>query len=133
MTLAVDIVATLLSFLLGAVMGAAGWAKLSGQPRVVDNLDRLGFAGLTRAIGGGEIALAIGLVLGVGLDEVRLVACLLLFALMAAAVEVHIWVGDHIEDTAPAVVLTQESVLDVWRQRWTDETWDDLMGDAQVP
>ncbi|WP_158884287.1 DoxX family protein [Amycolatopsis anabasis] len=101
----------LLSVLLTFAFVGAGGAKLAGVENMTRSLGHLGVSpGLTRAIGGLELAAAAGLIAGFWITPIGFAASMGLMLLMVGAVARHLRARDPVVRAAPAAVLGVLSV-----------------------
>jgi uncharacterized membrane protein YphA (DoxX/SURF4 family) len=100
------VTASVLTVLLALVLVATGGAKVAAVPDMRQRADHLGFDVRTfGAIGVLELAGVVGLVVGLFVPLLGLVAAVCLAALMAGAVVAHLRAGDRLAAAAPAVVV----------------------------
>lgn len=91
---------------LGAVLAAAGAAKVTAIPQMRDRADHLGYSVTAyRLIGATEIVAVLGLVAGVSRPRLGLSAATGIGVLMLGAVASHRRAGDTIGEAMPAAVM----------------------------
>lgn len=90
------IIAAILSVVLAVAFAGSGVTKATGRPQMVAGLGRLGVSpGLTRTIGGLELAAVAGLLIGLAVAWLGVAAALGLALLMAGAISYHLRAGDY--------------------------------------
>ncbi len=100
------VVLVVLSVLLAAAVAAAGGAKVAAVPQMRESATHLGFSLPTyQKIGGLELVAALGLLVGLAVQAVGLLAALGLFLLMFGALAFHVRAGDKPPVYAPAAVV----------------------------
>lgn len=100
-----DLINSALSIVLALVCVLSAAADFTGQPAVVNTMDRLGVARLIPVLVAAKMIAAVGLLVGLGLPQVGLIAAGGLVAYFVLAVGAHLRVKDSLADTAAAVVL----------------------------
>lgn len=100
------IVAAILSLVLAGAFAVAGGAKVTAQPVMVSAAQHTGFSLQSfKLIGIAEIAGALGLVVGLWVAWIGIVAALGLLVTMVSAVAVHARAGDKITGYGPPAAL----------------------------
>lgn len=98
--------AAILTVILAIPFAAIGGAKLLAVPSMRARAEHVGLSvDAYRAIGGLEVAGAVGLVAGFSLPLLRTLAAVGLLLLLVGAVVAHLRVKDGLEEMAPALVL----------------------------
>ncbi|CAB4631330.1 unannotated protein [freshwater metagenome] len=98
--------------ILGLMTVVSGFGKLSMKDNVVEMLNHVGLnERQIRLLGTVEILGAIGLLFGIWLPLLGLLAALGFVAYFLGAVIAHIRVRDGIKDMAPAILLTVLSII----------------------
>lgn len=106
------VVLVVLSLILAAAVGAAGAAKVAAVPPMREAAKHLGFSKQAyQVIGGLEIAAALGLLVGLAVETLSVLAALGLFLLMFGAVAFHVRNGDQPAMFAPAAGLGALSLV----------------------
>lgn len=101
-----NVAVTVCSVLVALVLLAAGTPKALGQATALERVTQLGYThALARAVGGVEIAGAVGLLTGLVWPAIGLSAAIGSVLLMAGAAVSHSRVGDAFVHIAPAVVV----------------------------
>jgi hypothetical protein len=94
-------------------------ADFTGQPAIVDTMERLGTSRLIPVMVAAKMLAAVGLLVGLALPQVGLVAAAGLVVYFVLAVGAHLRVRDSLADTSGALVLVVLSALTVatgWSQ-----------------
>ena len=107
-----DVIAGILQVLLGLAFIGAGTTKLMGIQMQVENFDRWRLPQSFRPIVGiVEIIGAIGMLVGLLVPVIGLLAALWLSATMVGALFTHARIKDSVSNYAPAAVLLTLSVI----------------------
>jgi hypothetical protein len=101
----VDLINSVLSIVVALVCVLTAAADFTGQPAVVETMDRLGAARLIPLLVAAKMLAAVGLLVGLALPQVGLLAAGGLVAYFVLAVGAHLRVKDSLADTAAAIVL----------------------------
>ena len=105
-------VSIILSILLALVMLASAAMDFRGAPQVIDLVERMGrLPGFERTLGLIKILGALGLLLGLAIPTLGILAALGLTIYFALAVRIHSRLGDSTAETAPAIGLFAVSAL----------------------
>ncbi|MEG9227368.1 DoxX family protein [Aeromicrobium sp. Sec7.5] len=95
-----------LTVVVGAVLAAAGTAKVAAVPDMRARAAHLGFSVASyRLIGGLEVAGVGGLAAGLAWAPIGIAAALGLLAMMVGAVVCHVRAGDRLVEAVPAIVV----------------------------
>jgi uncharacterized membrane protein YphA (DoxX/SURF4 family) len=106
-----ELATVIVSLVVAAVFVAAGVAKVTEQPRMVESAEHFELSPrVHRLIGVLEIAGAAGLVLGLLWSPIGVLAAVGLLVLMIGALCFHVRAKDSIQDSTPAVVVTVGSL-----------------------
>ena len=101
----------LLAVVLAAVVLVTGGAKLAGMPVMRRNAEHLGFAWPAyRRIGGLELAGGLGVLVGLAVPPLGVVAAACLAVLLVLAAVLHLRNGDGVARALPAAVLAAVAV-----------------------
>ena len=94
-----------LSVLLALELAATGAMKVIGTGTARANAEHLGVSpGLSRFIGGAELAAAAGLLAGLAIKPLAMVTAAAVVALMVGAIGYHLKARDKISAVLPAVI-----------------------------
>jgi hypothetical protein len=105
-------VSIILSLLLAVVMLASAAMDFRGAPQIIDLVARMGrLPGFERTLGLIKILGALGLLVGLAIPMLGVLAALGLTIYFALAVRIHSKLGDSTTETAPAVGLFAVSAL----------------------
>ncbi len=100
------VVLVVLSVLLAAAVAVAGGAKLAAVPQMKHSATHLGFSlQAYQRIGGLELLAALGLLVGLAVETVGVLAALGVFLLMFGALAFHARAKDEPPVYAPAAVV----------------------------
>lgn len=101
--------AWLFGLVLAAIVGPAGYLKVTGNPIAVEAANKLGYRGVLPVIGALEIAGALGVLVGLipadSADLIGLLAGFGIIAIMVGAFAYHQRAGDELTDMVPAIVV----------------------------
>ena len=115
----VDVVAIVLQILLGVAFLGAGGSKLAGVPMQVEVFDRLRLPqGFRLVVGVIEIVGALGVLVGIAVHSVAVVAALGLDAVMLGALLLHLRAHDAAQKLVPPAVLLGVTAV-VVALRWS--------------
>ena len=102
----------ILSIITALIVGASGIYDFSGPQKVLDLMHDLGYRpGFERSLGILKIAGAIGLLLGLQMNTLGLLAALGLIVYFVLAVRAHLRLGHPTNEMIPAAVLAGLSAL----------------------
>lgn len=110
-----NVVAWIVGLVLTAGFMMSGAMKLMGQPMAMEMAEKLGFTKLRQAIGGAEVAGAVGVFIGLlsdgGTEWLGFLAAIGLIATMVGAIVYHARAGDKPKEMMPAAVMGALAVL----------------------
>lgn len=112
------VLTVILSLIAAAVFGTAGVGKLAGSRQVTDVMDRVRVGPALRgAIGVLEILAAVGVIVGLWVEWIGIVAAIGLILLMIGAIAYHVRAGDRSSRglTPPVALLVLVIVLLITR------------------
>lgn len=105
-------ISVFLSMVLAIVMLGSAAMDFRGAPQIIDLVARMGrFQGFERTLGLIKILGALGLLIGLAMPTLGILAALGLTTYFALAVRVHSRLGDTTSETAPALGLFTLSAL----------------------
>lgn len=106
-----DIAFSILSIVLAMVCVLVAAAEFTGQPAIVDTMDRLGATRIIPVLVAAKMIAAVALLVGLALAQVGVAAAGGLVAYFVLAVGAHLRVRDSLTDTAGAIVLASLSAV----------------------
>lgn len=101
--------AWLFGLILAAIVGPAGYLKVTGNPIAVEPANKLGYRGMLPVIGALEMAASLGVLVGLVIggpgEWIGLLAGFGIIAIMVGAFAYHQRAGDDLTDMVPAIVV----------------------------
>jgi putative oxidoreductase len=103
---AMSTLSTILAVILGIAFLVAGIPKLTGQPRMVDNFQRWGYArSALVATGSVEVLASAMMLIGIAVPALAITGALLVICLMVGALWTHQRAKDPVAELGPAAML----------------------------